>query len=231
VAFVKDDDMDIMIAGGSDAIFEAQHFGFLPAARDERIARPPGTQMRPFDRTRDGFILGEGSAYFILEELGHALSRGARIYAEITGHGRSCESYHATDPHPEAWATSTQCAGHAPGTDHRDGSGLHQCARFGDPTNDPLETKAIKAVFGSHARHLAISASKPITGHTMGLQAPSKRQFVVLAILHHQEMPPPSTSRIRTKGAISTTGAGARPVSGAGGHESQCGFGGRLRVS
>ena len=135
---VKDDDVDMMIAGGSDAMFEAQHFGFCRLRAMSELEGPPGTQMRPFDETRDGFILGEGAAYFVVEELGHALSRGANIYAEIVAHGRSAESYHPTDPHPDGGRLH-QChaPGHAPRAAARAGGRLHQCARLGDAAERP----------------------------------------------------------------------------------------------
>jgi 3-oxoacyl-[acyl-carrier-protein] synthase II len=144
---VRDDDADVMIAGGADAIFPAQHYGFCRLRAMSELDGPPGTQMRPFDKTRDGFVLGEGAAYFILEEMGHALSRGARIYAELLSHGSAT------------------------------------------PKNDPLETKAIKAVFGQHALRLSVSASKPVTGHTMGASGAIEAAVCALAI-HHKEMPP-----------------------------------------
>ena len=109
--------------------------------------------MRPFDRTRDGFLLGEGSAFFVLEELSHALGRGARIYAEIAGHGRSCEAYHATDPHPEGlgYARALEKAlRHARvNPTEVDYINAHGSAT---PLNDPIETLAIKRVFKDHAR-------------------------------------------------------------------------------
>jgi 3-oxoacyl-[acyl-carrier-protein] synthase II len=182
--------VDVMIAGGADAIFPAQHYGFCRLRAMSELQGPPGTQMRPFDKTRDGFVLGEGAAYFILEEMGHALSRGARIYAELLAHGRSCESYHPTDPHPEAvgYISAMRRAlrkAHLTG----DEVGYINAHGSATPKNDPLETKAIKAVFGQHARRLSISASKPVTGHTMGASGAIEAAVCALAI-HHKEMPP-----------------------------------------
>jgi 3-oxoacyl-[acyl-carrier-protein] synthase II len=151
---------------------------------------PPGTQMRPFDKTRDGFILGEGAAYFVVEELSHALNRGAHIYAEIVGHGRSAESYHPTDPHPDAlgYVNAMRRALRRAGMT---GSEVDYINAHGSatPLNDPLETKSIKTVFGSHAGRLSISATKPITGHTMGSAGAIEAAVCALAI-EKQAMPP-----------------------------------------
>ena len=187
---VRDDDADVMIAGGADAIFPAQHYGFCRLRAMSELDGPPGTQMRPFDKTRDGFVLGEGAAYFIVEEMGHALSRGARIYAEFLSHGRSCESYHPTDPHPEALGYISAMR-RALRKAHLTGEEVGYINAHGSatPKNDPLETKAIKAVFGQHARRLSISASKPVTGHTMGASGALEAAICALAI-HHKEMPP-----------------------------------------
>jgi 3-oxoacyl-[acyl-carrier-protein] synthase II len=187
---VKDDDLDVMIAGGSDAVFEAQHFGFCRLGAMSELADSPESAMRPFDRTRDGFVLGEGSAYFVVEELGHALHRNAYIYAELLGHGRSCESYHPTDPHPKAigYINAMQRVLRRA---RLSGNEIDYINAHGSatPLNDPLETKAIKAVFGSHARQLAISATKPVTGHTMGASGAIEAAVCALAIAK-QEMPP-----------------------------------------
>jgi 3-oxoacyl-[acyl-carrier-protein] synthase II len=150
----------------------------------------PGESMRPFDRTRDGFLLGEGSAFFVLEELSHALGRGARIYAEIAGHGRSCEAYHATDPHPDgvgyARALEKALRDARVNPTEVDYINAHGSAT---PLNDPIETKAIKKVFREHARRLAVSATKPVTGHLMGAAGAIETLICALAI-SRQEIPP-----------------------------------------
>src|SRR5580658_7984586 len=98
---IQCDDMDVAVAGGADETMEMLHVGFCRLRAMTEQTGLPAEAMRPFDRTRDGFVLGEGAAFFVLEELSHALCRGARIYAEVAGHGQSCEAYHATDPHPD----------------------------------------------------------------------------------------------------------------------------------
>ncbi len=229
---VRDDDADVMIAGGSDAIFPAQHYGFCRLHAMSELEGEPGTQMRPFDRSRDGFVLGEGAAFFVIEEMGHALARGARIYAEFLSHGRSCESYHPTDPHPEALgyiAAMHRALRRADLTgDEVDYVNAHGSAT---PKNDPLETKALKAVFGSHARRLSISASKPVTGHTMGASGAIEAAVCVLAI-HHREMPPTINLRTPDRGLrsrLSRTWRAALPHRRR--HEPQCRVRRALRLS
>jgi 3-oxoacyl-[acyl-carrier-protein] synthase II len=146
--------------------------------------------MRPFDKTRDGFVLGEGAAFFVLEDLTHALSRGARIYAEVSGHGRSCEAYHATDPHPEgigySRAIEKALRQARVNPDEVDYINAHGSAT---PLNDPIETRAIKRVFNGHSKRLAVSATKPITGHLMGASGAIETTICALSIFH-QEIPP-----------------------------------------
>jgi|SoiMethySBSTD1v2_1073268.scaffolds.fasta_scaffold20055_5 3-oxoacyl-[acyl-carrier-protein] synthase II len=225
---VKDDDLDIMIAGGSDAMFEAQYFGFCRLRAMSELDGPPGTQMRPFDTTRDGFVLGEGAAYFVVEELGHALGRGATIYAEIVAHGRSAESYHPTDPHPDglgyvnAMRRALRRAGmHGPEVDYINAHGS------ATPLNDPLETKAIKTVLGSHAARVGISATKPITGHTMGSSGAIEAAVCALAI-QKQEMPPTINLKTPADGCdLDYLPGGARPYPVDVAMNLNAGFGGR----
>jgi 3-oxoacyl-[acyl-carrier-protein] synthase II len=187
---IRGDDMDVALAGGADETMEMLHVGFcrLRAMTEQTCA--PAQAMRPFDRTRDGFVLGEGSAFFVLEELSHALGRGARIYVELVGHGQSCEAYHATDPHPDgvgyarALEKTLRNARLLP--TEVDYINAHGSAT---PLNDPVETRAIKAVFRDHARRLAISATKPVTGHLMGASGAIETMICALTIWH-QEIPP-----------------------------------------
>jgi 3-oxoacyl-[acyl-carrier-protein] synthase II len=187
---IQCDDIDVALAGGAEETMEMLHIGFCRLRAMTEQAGEPSKAMRPFDRTRDGFILGEGSAFFVLEELSHALGRGARIYAEIAGHGQSCEAYHATDPHPDGigYARAMEKAlRHARlRPSDVDYINAHGSAT---PLNDPVETRAIKTVFREHARHLAISATKPVTGHLMGASGALEALICALAI-YHQEIPP-----------------------------------------
>jgi 3-oxoacyl-[acyl-carrier-protein] synthase II len=187
---IRGDEVDVAVAGGADETMEMLHIGFCRLRAMTEQTGKPGEAMRPFDRTRDGFLLGEGSAFFVLEELSHALERGARIYAEVAGHGQSCEAYHATDPHPDGvgYVRALQKAlRHARvQPDEVDYINAHGSAT---PLNDPVETRAIKTVFREHAKRLAVSATKPVTGHLMGASGALETTVCALA-LWHQEIPP-----------------------------------------
>jgi 3-oxoacyl-[acyl-carrier-protein] synthase II len=187
---IQCDDIDVAVAGGAEETMEMVHIGFCRLRAMTEQTGPPAEAMRPFDRTRDGFLLGEGAAFFVLEELSHALGRGARIYAEVAGHGQSCEAYHATDPHPEGVGYTRameKALRHARlNPSEVDYINAHGTAT---PLNDPVETRAIKAVFRHHARHLAISSTKPVTGHLMGASGALETMICALSIWH-SEIPP-----------------------------------------
>jgi 3-oxoacyl-[acyl-carrier-protein] synthase II len=187
---IQCDDVDVAVAGGSEETMEMLHVGFCRVRAMTEQTGEPGRAMKPFDRRRDGFVLGEGAAFFVLEELSHALGRGARIYAEVAGHGRSCEAYHATDPHPDGvgYARAMEKAlrharVHPTEVDYINAHGS------ATPLNDPIETRAIKTVFREHARRVSISATKPITGHLMGASGTLETMICALSIWH-QEIPP-----------------------------------------
>jgi 3-oxoacyl-[acyl-carrier-protein] synthase II len=187
---IRTDEADVIVAGGSEQICEMLHVGFCRVQAMTEHNGDPKTAMRPFDKSRDGFVLGEGAAFLVLEELSHALGRGAKIYAEIAGHGRSCEAYHATDPHPEgigyyrAMEKALRQARLLPS--EVDYVNAHGSAT---PQNDPIETAALKRIFGKHAQRLAVSATKPITGHLMGASGAIETLICVLT-LWHEEIPP-----------------------------------------
>jgi 3-oxoacyl-[acyl-carrier-protein] synthase II len=161
---------DVMVAGGSEAAItplSVAGFDALKAlsARNEDPARA----SRPFDRDRDGFVMGEGSGILILEELKHACARGAKIYAEVVGYGMSGDAHHITAPPPDAdgavrvMKRTLEDAGIAP--DEVDYINAHGTST---PPNDRTETAAVKAVFGAHAYRLAISSTKSMIGHLLG---------------------------------------------------------------
>lgn len=167
---VQRGDADIMIAGGSEAaISPAAVAGFcsmkaLSVRNDE-----PQKASRPFDKDRDGFVMGEGSGVVVLEKLEHALARGAHIYAEIVGYGTNADAYHITAPAPEGvqaascMSLALQDAGLAPNdVDYINAHGTST------PLNDKNETLAIKRLFNDHAYNLAISSIKSMTGHLLG---------------------------------------------------------------
>ena len=184
------DDVDVVLAGGAEETFEMQFAGFCRVRAMTELEGNPREAMRPFDGKRKGFMMGEGSAYFVLEELSHALGRGARIYAEVVGYGQSCEGHHPTDPHPDglgyvrAMEKALRSARQSP-------SGVDYINAHGSATalNDPVETKAIKKVFREHAKRLSISASKPIFGHLLGASGAIEAMVCALSIWH-EEIPP-----------------------------------------
>jgi 3-oxoacyl-[acyl-carrier-protein] synthase II len=187
---IRDDEADVIVAGGSEEMVEMMHIGFCRLrAMSEKEGEPAGA-MRPFDKSRDGFVLGEGAAFVVLEELSRAAGRGARIYAEFAGNGRSCDAYHATDPHPEGLGYGLalekalrRARLHPTEVDYINAHGS------ATPLNDPIETKAIKRVFKEHARRLAVSATKPVTGHMMGSAGAIETVICALTIWHQEICP------------------------------------------
>ena len=187
---IRDDEVDVMVAGGTEAPILAPLWGaFCRTQVMSTRNETPESAMRPFDATRDGFVLGEGAAFVVLEELSHALSRGARIYAEVAGHGRACEAYHSVAPHPDgigirsAMEKALRDAKMAPGD-------VNYINAHGTATemNDVVETKAIKALFGPHANRLAVSSTKPVTGHLLAASGAVETVVCALA-MHHQIIP------------------------------------------
>jgi 3-oxoacyl-[acyl-carrier-protein] synthase II len=163
-------DADIMITGGSEATVTPMAIGGFSnmKALSERNDSP-ATASRPFDATRDGFVMGEGGAVLILEELEHAKRRGARIYGEIVGFGATGDAYHLTAPAPDG--EGAQRAMRRAMEDAGLGLGDVQYINAhgtSTPANDLNETKAIKAVFGDHAADLSVSSTKSCTGHMLG---------------------------------------------------------------
>ena len=188
---IKRCDADAMIAGGSEAAICAMSVGgfgqlrALSTRNDE-----PARASRPFDKDRDGFIIGEGAGVLILEELEHARRRGAAIYAEIVGYGMSSDAYHMTAPSEDGdgarrvMAMAVRKAGVAPSDlDYINAHGTST------PYNDRLETLAIRNCFGEHAERLAISSTKSMTGHLLGGAGGLEAGITALAV-YHQVAPP-----------------------------------------
>ena len=190
VKMIQQDELDVVLAGGSEEVTEMLFAGFCKLGSMSENNDHPAEAARPFDRKRDGFVLGEGAVFLVIEELTHALARGAEIYAEIIGHGRSSEAYHATDPDPEglgyqaALEEALREAKISP--DEIDYVNAHGS---GTPKNDPIETLSVKKVFGAQAYKLGFSASKPVLGHMMGASGAAESAITVLAI-KHELMPP-----------------------------------------
>ena len=179
-------DADVMLAGGSEAVITPLTIGGFCSmkALSTRNAEPTRAS-RPFDKDRDGFVMGEGAGIMVLESLEHAKRRGAKIYAEIVGYGMSADAYHITQPAPEgegavrSMRLALQDAKVAPNqVDYINAHGTST------PAGDLNETLAIKAVFGDHARSLAVSSTKSMTGHLLGAAGGIESVITVLTIVH-----------------------------------------------
>jgi len=161
---------EVMVAGGVEAVITPLAVaGFAAMKALSTRNDEPERASRPFDKERDGFVMGEGAGILILEELGHALSRGARIYAEVIGYGASGDAYHISTPPPDgsgAIRCMRRCLEDAGvGADEVDYINAHGTSTY---YNDLQETKAIKEVFGGHARRLKVSSTKSMIGHLLG---------------------------------------------------------------
>ncbi len=183
-------DADVMIAGGSEAPMTNMSFaGFTQAGALSRN-EDPKKASRPFDKNRDGFVMGEGAGILILESLENAQKRGAKIYAELSGYGATADAYHVTAPAPEGEgaARAMQQAVNDAGVDV---TSVDYINAHGTSTeyNDMYETTAVKSVFGDHAYNLAMSSTKSMTGHLLGAAGGLEAIATVLAIKHNL-MPP-----------------------------------------
>ncbi|MDF2685555.1 MAG: fabF [Clostridia bacterium] len=162
---------DAIIAGGAEAAINSLSFGGFTNCMALTARNIPSEASIPFDKRRDGFVMGEGSGILILEEYNHALNRGAKIYAEVSGYGNTCDAYHITAPHPEAvgGANAISLAVNEAGMKEHDGDKIYINAHgTSTPLNDKTETLAIKKVFNDKAYKLAISSTKSMTGHMLG---------------------------------------------------------------
>jgi len=189
--YIRSGFADLFITGGSEAPVTASGLGGFGSMKAISVRNDaPESASRPFDRDRDGFVIGEGAGALVLEEETHARKRGARIYAEIIGGGMSADAYHITAPHPEGLGAekvmrnALRCAGIPP--QEIDYINAHGTST---PLGDLSEAMAIRRVFGDHAEQLNISSTKSMTGHLLGAAGAIEAIACIMAIQHHRVPP------------------------------------------
>lgn len=180
---IRRGDADVMITGGAEAPITTMAVAGFCANKALSMNPDPETASRPFDANRDGFIIGEGAGILILEEYEHAVKRGAKIYAEVVGYGSTGDAHHITAPAPEGEgaARAMQQALDQSGADLTK-VGYINAHGTSTPYNDEFETMAAKTVFGAHAKNLAISSTKSMTGHLLGAAGGLEAIFTVKAL-------------------------------------------------
>lgn len=182
-------DADVMIAGGAEAAITRLSVGGFAAARALSTRNDdPATASRPWDKDRDGFVIGEGAGVMVLEEYKHAKKRGAKIYAELSGYGMSADAYHMTAPNMDGPRRSMRNAMQNAGI-NPDAVQYVNAHGTSTPLGDTNETNAIKAAFGDHAYKFVVNSTKSMTGHLLGGAGGLESVFTVLAI-HNQLSPP-----------------------------------------
>jgi 3-oxoacyl-[acyl-carrier-protein] synthase II len=182
-------DADVMVAGGAESTVSPLGIGGFAAARALSTRNDdPATASRPWDKDRDGFVLGEGGGVLVLEEYEHAKKRGARIYAELAGFGMGADAYHMTAPNVDGPKRSMKAALRNAGLN---GDAVQYLNAHGTstPLGDLNETNAVKLAFGDHAKKMVVNSTKSMTGHLLGGAGGIESVFTVLAV-HHQISPP-----------------------------------------
>lgn len=189
VRLIQYGDADVMIAGGAEGAVCALGIGGFAAMKALSTRNDdPATASRPWDKGRDGFVMGEGAGILVLEELEHAKKRGAKIYAELVGFGMSSDAHHITAPNTEGPALAVQRALKDAGLNPGDVNYVNAHGTS-TPLGDANETNALKMALGDHAYKTVVSSTKSMTGHLLGAAGGVEAVYSVLAV-HHQQVPP-----------------------------------------
>jgi 3-oxoacyl-[acyl-carrier-protein] synthase II len=184
LGYIRHGDADVMLGGGGEVPLGPLTFGAFDLIRAmAKQNDPPEAACRPFDATRDGFVMGEGAAFLVLEEEGHAIRRGARIYAEVAGYGLTNDAYHMTAPRPDARhaARAIQRALDDAGISPEEVEAINAHASS-TPLNDKTETLAIKSVLGERAARVPISGTKSLHAHSLGAVGAIEAALAVLTM-------------------------------------------------
>ena len=187
--YIRDGYAEVMLCGGTEASITPLAVGGFTSMKALSQNEDPNRASIPFDQERGGFVMGAGCGILLLEELDHALARGAKIYAEVLGYGATCDAYHMTAPRPDgsggAKAMALALADGGVSPEQVDYINAHGTSTH---LNDSGETTAVKTVFGDHAYHLMMSSTKSMTGHTLGAAGAIEAIFTALS-LHHGFVP------------------------------------------
>ena len=180
---IRDGYAEVFLCGGTESAVTPLAVGGFTSMRALAQTADPERASIPFDKERSGFVLGEGAAILLLEELEHARRRGARIYAEIVGYGATCDAYHMTAPRPDgSGGAGAMAMALADGEVAPEAVGYINAHGTSTHLNDAIETAAVKAVFGPHAYQLAMSSTKSMTGHMLGAAGAVEAMFTALAL-------------------------------------------------
>ena len=181
--YIRDGYAEVMVAGGTEASITPLAMGGFTSMSALTTASDPNRASIPFDAQRSGFVMGEGAAMLILEELEHALARGAEILGEVVGYGATCDAHHITAPDPSGtWSAACMQQALADAGLKAENVDYINAHGTSTPLNDSGETKAIRIAFGGHADKLMVSSTKSMTGHLLGAAGALEAMFTVLAL-------------------------------------------------